>query len=72
MLLFIIGKAVIVNAAEYNVTLDGVDYICERKDTSAAMGWTKSRYSSAEEARIDCTKHQTNYIDSGKMVDTII
>ncbi len=67
-LLIVISKPNIVKADSYNVSLNGVNYSCKRKDTSAAMGWTKSRYSSAEEARIDCTKHQTNYIDSGKTI----
>lgn len=67
-LFLIICMTITVKADNYSITLNGVDYTCKSKSESFGNGMPKTSYSSSEEARIDCTKHQSNYINSIKEI----
>ena len=60
----IVGKIEIVNAESYEVSINGVDYICKSSHRSSGAGWAKDSFGTAEEAKTFCTQQQENYYDN--------
>lgn len=60
----IVGKVEIVNAESYEVSINGVDYICKSSHRISGAGWAKDSFATAEEAKTFCTQQQENYYDN--------